>query len=460
MKITDDGGDLKGFKFHIVGKHKNSKELTEAKLLERVKANAEIKSDFANKDKYEKPAAFEVNKEELLKLNSDAKNHKTGNYTIALTSVMKSKDANFSDIKIAIPVKVELKNSTEKEVKTEKQSVDVEGKVTVSFNNIDFAGAATIFDVTRTTDDLGSIYFEDDDIIAGEYTVTEIMTDMQKARYHQPESQTKNIDKDTDDFIFQFENKAKKTPVALKKFSPDGNVAGIKFKITGTTDFGENVNIEAETNAEGNIEFGDLYAGSYVLEEIGFDKTKYLNRYKIDGFENPAIKFKITGEENETVYLGGKDGTGGENTKFINMPIPKIQTTAIDSETGDHFAVADNDVTVIDTVSYQGLMPGESYEVKGTLMDQKTKKPMKDDKGKMVAKHDNINSKEQTVHVNDIGKIVISDSNRYGGNVNTGDNNHVLFMCIIFLLSIGALTYVVIHNRKEEEETDNNGGNI
>lgn len=612
MKTTDDGGDLKGFKFHIVGKHKNSKRLTKAKLLERVKANVEIKSDFANKDKYEKPAAFEVNKEELLKLNSDAKNHKTGNYTITLTSVMKSKDANFSDIKIAIPVKVELKNSTEKEIKTEKQSVDVEGKVTVSFNNIDFAGAATIFDVTRTTDWKGTIEFKDEDILAGEYTVTEIMSDKQKTRYHQPESQTKNIDKDTDDFIFHFENKAKKTPVALKKFSPDGNVAGIKFKITGTTDFGENVNIEAETNAEGNIEFGDLYAGSYVLEEIGFDKTKYLNRYKLDGYYNPAIKFKITGGENSTIYLGGKDGTGGENTKFINMPIPKIKTTAIDSETGDHFAVADKDITIIDTISYQGLMPGESYEVKGTLMDQKTKKPMKDDKGKvitsktsfipkesngsvdvtfkfsgvnlkgrttvafeelwhegkkvavhadiedkgqtvdfpkiktklldpksgkniinagshnivedtvkyeelkpgqeyeatailidkktkkqlkgvkgittftadrngefkviisfdgiknagkdlvcfeyirlkgkMVAKHDNINSKEQTVHVNDIGKIVISDSNRYGGNVNTGDNNHILFMLIVFLLATGALVYVVIHNKKDENK--------
>lgn len=613
MKTTDDGGDLKGFKFHIVGKHKNSKELTEAKLLERIKPKAQVKDDFVDKDKYEKPTAFEVNKEELLKLNSDAKNHKTGNYTITLTSVMKSKDANFSDIKIAIPVKIDLKNSTEKEVKVEAESVDVEGKVTVSFNNIDFAGAATIFDVTRTTDWKGTIEFEDEDILAGEYTVTEIMSDKQKARYHQPESQTKNIDKDTDDFIFHFENKAKKTPVALKKFSPDGNVAGIKFKITGTTDFGENVNIEAETNAEGDIEFGDLYAGSYVLEEIGFDKTKYLNKYKLDGYDNPAIKFKITGEENETVYIGGKNGgIGNEDTKFINMPIPKIQTTAIDSETEDHFSVADKDITIIDTVSYQGLMPGESYEVKGTLMDQKTKKPMKDDKGKVItakttfipkesngsvdvvfrfsgvnlrgkttvafedlyhegkkvavhtdiedkeqtvdfpklktklldpksgkniinagshnivedtvkyeklkpgqeyeatailidkktkkqlkgvkgittftadrngefkviisfdgiknagkdlvcfesvrlkgklaAKHDDINSKSQTITVQDIGKIEIKDNNRYGGSVNTGDNNHVLFMCIIFLLSIGVLTYVVIHNRKEEED--------
>ena len=73
-------------------------------------------------------------------------------------------------------------------------------------------------------------------------------------------------------------------------------------------------------------------------------------------------------------------------------------------------------------------------------------------KGKLAAKHDDINSKEQTVHVNDIGKIVISDSNRYGGNVNTGDNNHILFMLIVFLLATGALVYVVIHNKKDKNK--------
>ena len=610
MKTTDDGGDVSGFKFHIIGKHKNSKELTEAKLLERVKPKAQVKDDFVDKDKYEKPTAFEVNKEELLKLNSDAKNHKTGNYTITLTSIMKSKDANFSDIKIAIPVKVELKKSTEKEVKTEKQSVDVEGKVTVSFNNIDSAIAATIFDVTRTTDWKGTIEFKDEDILAGEYTVTEVMTDMQKARYHQPESQTKNIDKDTDDFIFHFENKAKRTPIKLVKYSPDGNVANIKFRITGTTAFDEDVNIETETNSLGEIE-DMLYAGNYVIEEIGFDSNNYINTYKLDGYKNPAIKFIITGEEKSTVYIGGKNGIGGEGTVFKNMPIPEVKTTAIDSDTDDHFGVAKKSMTIVDKVSYKKLIPGEEYELKGVLMDKATKKPMLDDygkkiiskvkfvpeetngevkvtftfdgvnlagkstvafehlyhdgkevavhtdiedkgqtvdfpelktklldpksgkniinagshnivedtvkykklklgeeyeatavlidkktgkqlkgvsghttfkakrngefkvvmnfngvknagkdlvcfeyvrlKGKLAAKHDDINSKEQTVHVNDIGKIVISDSNRYGGNVNTGDNNHILFMLIVFLLATGALVYVVIHNKDEDE---------
>ncbi|MDY2960434.1 MAG: VaFE repeat-containing surface-anchored protein [Hornefia sp.] len=617
MKTTDDGGDVAGFKFHIVGKLKNSKELTEAKLIERAKPQVTFKK---YENKYEKVTPFTANKDELAKINADAKNYKKGSYTVTLTSTAKAKEGAtddtgqpLKDITISIPVKIDLQDSTEKEVKAEAKSVDIESKVTVSFNDIDFSGSATIFDVTKSTDWKGIIEFKDEDILAGEYTVTEVMTDMQKARYHQPESQTKVIDKDVSDFVFRFENKAKRTPVALEKFSPDGNIAGIKFKITGTTDFGEAVNIETETNAEGKIEFGELYAGTYILEEIGFDKTKYLNRYKLPGYDNPAIKFKITGEENETVYLGGKVGTGGENTKFINMPIPKIKTTAIDSETGDHFAVADKDISIIDTVSYQGLMPGESYEVKGTLMNQETKKPMRDDKGnvitaktsfvpegsngsvdvtfkfsgvnlrgkttvafeelyhegkkvavhadiedkdqtvdfpklktklldpktgdnvinadshnivvdtvkyeklkpgeeyeatavlidkktgkqikgvaghttftakrngefkvvihfdgiknaekdlvcfesvrlkgKLAAVHNDINSKAQTVHVNDIGKIIISDKDDFNSfGVNTGDNNHILFMVMIFLSAICVLIYVVIHNKKEDEE--------
>lgn len=613
MKTTDDGGDLKGFKFHIVGKHKNSKELTEAKLLERIKPKAQVKDDFVDKDKYEKPTAFEVNKEELAKLNNDAKNHKTGQYTITLTSVLKSKAGEaLQDIKIAIPVKIDLKNSTEKEVKVEAESVDVEGKVTVSFNNIDFAGAATIFDVTRITNSTGYINFRNDEILAGEYTVTEIMSDKQKARYHQPESQTKNIDKDTDDFIFHFENKAKRTPIKLVKYSPDGNVANIKFRITGTTAFDEDVNIETETNSLGEIE-DMLYAGNYVIEEIGFDSNNYINTYKLDGYKNPAIKFIITGEEKSTVYIGGKNGIGGEGTVFKNMPIPEVKTTAIDSDTDDHFGVAKKSMTIVDKVSYKKLIPGEEYELKGVLMDKATKKPMLDDygkkiiskvkfvpeetngevkvtftfdgvnlagkstvafehlyhdgkevavhtdiedkgqtvdfpelktklldpksgkniinagshnivedtvkyeklkpgeeyeatavlidkktgkqikgvaghttftakrngefkvvihfdgiknagkdlvcfesvrlKGKLAAVHSDINSKAQTVHVNDIGKIIISDKDDFNSfGVNTGDNNHILFMVMVFLSAICVLTYVVIHNKKEDEE--------
>lgn len=51
---------------------------------------------------------------------------------------------------------------------------------------------------------------------------------------------------------------------------------------------------------------------------------------------------------------------------------PEIKTTAYDKETGDHYSYAVDQVTIIDKVSYQDLIPGKEYTVKGTLMDKET----------------------------------------------------------------------------------------
>lgn len=615
VKTTNDDGVVEGFTFKVEGKLKNSKELTEKTLLDKVKPSAELKE---NADKFTL-GTWKADSNDLAKINSDAKEHKTGAYSVTFTNTFKSKDGDTSkDIPVSFKATVNLIESTKTAGSGTSKAADLGGKGEVKYSDIEFAGAATIFTATKTTNSTGTINFRDDDILPGIYTVTEVMTDKQKARYHQPESQTKEIDKDSADFVFHFENKAKRTPIKLVKYSPDGNIANIKFRITGTTAFGEAVNIETETNALGEIE-DMLYAGDYVIEEIGFDSKNYINTYKLDGYKNPAIKFSISGEEKDTVYLGGKNGTGGEGTVFKNMPIPEIKTTAVHSDTDDHFGVAKKSMTIVDKVSYKKLIPGEEYELKGVLMDKATKKPMLDDHGKKIiskvkfipketngeaevtftfdgvnlegkstvafeylyhegkevavhtditddgqtvdfpklktkflnpstgskvitakahnivedtvtyknlkpgetyeatatvydkktgkviegvsgtttfkaskngefkvvlsfngikyagrklvcfesvrlkgniaAVHNDINSKSQTITIQDIGKIEIKDNNRYGGNVNTGDNNHVLFMCIVFLLSIGVLTYVVIHNRREDGDTKADGGN-
>ena len=62
--------------------------------------------------------------------------------------------------------------------------------------------------------------------------------------------------------------------------------------------------------------------------------------------------------------------------KKQSIYFPQIGTTAKDHEDGDQNAAADKEVTIIDTVSYQNLIPGLSYKLAGTLMDQKTGKPV------------------------------------------------------------------------------------
>ena len=63
--------------------------------------------------------------------------------------------------------------------------------------------------------------------------------------------------------------------------------------------------------------------------------------------------------------------------------IPEIKTSAIDSETAAGISKADKKITLIDTVSYNNLMPGVQYKVIGTLMDKDTGKPVETN-GKVV----------------------------------------------------------------------------
>ena len=52
--------------------------------------------------------------------------------------------------------------------------------------------------------------------------------------------------------------------------------------------------------------------------------------------------------------------------------IPKVRTTAIADDTKDHVTKAKKDVTIVDTVSYEGLEVDREYTVKGVLMNKAT----------------------------------------------------------------------------------------
>lgn len=56
------------------------------------------------------------------------------------------------------------------------------------------------------------------------------------------------------------------------------------------------------------------------------------------------------------------------------ISFPEIGTQVTDSETGEHFANADEKVKLTDTVSYKGLIPDLEYVATGTLMDVETGK--------------------------------------------------------------------------------------
>lgn len=76
---------------------------------------------------------------------------------------------------------------------------------------------------------------------------------------------------------------------------------------------------------------------------------------------------------------------GGQTVKLVKPEEPQkpeepsIGTMATDADDGDHEAIADAEVTIVDEVAYKGLTPGEEYTVTGALMDKETGKPIQSD---------------------------------------------------------------------------------
>lgn len=61
--------------------------------------------------------------------------------------------------------------------------------------------------------------------------------------------------------------------------------------------------------------------------------------------------------------------------------IPRLDTTVYDVDSGTHVSQADSDVTVIDEVRYENLVPGREYVLQGTLVSQKTRRIKTDVRG-------------------------------------------------------------------------------
>lgn len=64
---------------------------------------------------------------------------------------------------------------------------------------------------------------------------------------------------------------------------------------------------------------------------------------------------------------------------------PEIETSAADSETGANNSNPDEMVTIVDTVSFENLIVGETYKVSGKLMDQGTGQPLLIDGAEVTA---------------------------------------------------------------------------
>lgn len=151
-------------------------------------------------------------------------------------------------------LKVEAGQGSVKIVKTSE-----DGKVA----GISFTVTGNDFNETVTTDENGELQLND--LVPGVYTVTE----NEAAFYESQAAQTVTV-KAGQTAEVSFSNKLKRGALEVTKTAEDGFVQGVTFRLFGTADCGQPVDVYAETDETGLAVFEDIPIGSnYTLEEVG-----------------------------------------------------------------------------------------------------------------------------------------------------------------------------------------------
>lgn len=160
------------------------------------------------------------------------------------------------------------------------------------------------------------------------------------------------------------------SPVKVRIIKVDAEsgkvLPGVEFKIWNKAmneddiDSGMAADVLYETNEKGIIEIGYLAPGTYCVQE-----TKSIYGYA----PNDKICEFVVSED------GRIDGKEIGEIRITNSRV-EIGTTAADKADGDKVISADEDMTIIDRISYKNLVPGHEYGVSGILMDKSTGKPL------------------------------------------------------------------------------------
>ena len=299
---------------------------------------------------------------------------------------------------------------------------------------------------------------------------TDIEDEGQTVEYPKHEIGTTAMDKDTG--IHQ--GIAKKQTTIVDKVKYSGLIAGQEYTVKG-------VLMDKATGKEFLVE------GKPVTAEKTFKAKKPEGSIELEfTFDSSALKGNAVvvfehlycQETEVAVHTDIND-----KNQTVEYPKHEIRTMAKDKESGTQELTAKAEVTIVDTVSYEGLVPGQEYTLKGILMDKETEKPLMV-KGKEitaevkftpeqasgdievefrfnalpikhqkeivvferlyvqdteVATHTDIKDRGQTVKVKNIGHITTSmkDKPKHGSNVKTGDSSPVAPWLFLSVCSVG-----------------------
>lgn len=196
-----------------------------------------------------------------------------------------------------------------------------------------------------------------------------------------------------------------------KDINDEGQTIHIPAAQTTATDDSSKINVseaKKEISVTDTVAYRNLVPGKeYTVRGTAVDKETGKPLQDADGNELISSVTFTADKADGTVDvpftfngigMAGRSVVVFENVYFLDkliathadiddeaqtVHIPNMWTTAKDNDTESHMSLADSDVTLTDTVTYRNLVPGKTYTLSGTLMNQKTGEPVTVD-GKKV----------------------------------------------------------------------------
>lgn len=185
-----------------------------------------------------------------------------------------------------------------------------------------------------------------------------------------PKIGTTASDSQTNDHVGTVDEKASIVDV----IAYEGLQPGQSYKAVGSlhdAETGDQIGEEVEQ------EFTtDSSKGTVTMPAFEFDGTEVEGK-SVVVFENIYLL-----KDGEELLVGSHEAQDDENQ---TVTFAKLQTNASDGETGTHTGIVGKEVTIVDTVTYSGLIPEKEYVIKGTLMNKETEKPILVDGKKVEA---------------------------------------------------------------------------
>lgn len=176
--------------------------------------------------------------------------------------------------------------------------------------------------------------------------------------------------------------------------NPETPVAGAVFHVwndEGTFD------AEMTTDENGTISLAYAKHGSYHVQEVAAPEGYAITDLDDEG--NPTITDFTVNDQGMIEW--DESGAMAQAHEFTLENMPKtMKTTATDSESGTHEGQAREELTIVDTIAYTGLIPGDEYTVSGILMDKATGDPALDDAGSEITASTTFTAEESCGTVN------------------------------------------------------------